>query len=80
VPLAEAEAYAQNISARHIRVSARTGQGVDEGFKNLVEEIVKVKENVTRHCSQPNTSFVLAAGMVCDDDASRNQKKSKCCH
>jgi len=43
VPLAEAEAYAQSIQARHSVTSAKLGSGVEETFAQLAEDVLDLR-------------------------------------
>lgn len=45
VPVQDAEAYARDIGARHSLASAKLGQGVEEAFTRLTEDVLVMKSS-----------------------------------
>mmetsp|Transcript_136707 Transcript_136707/g.237751 ORF Transcript_136707/g.237751 Transcript_136707/m.237751 type:complete len:210 (-) Transcript_136707:48-677(-) len=77
VPLADAEAYARSICARHSVASAKSGQGVEETFSQLADAVL-----VSRGQSMPGRPGRPSQGrpLVLDDDVQQQRPgRKKCC-
>eukprot|EP01086_Lenisia_limosa_P013932 TRINITY_DN4366_c0_g1_i1.p1 TRINITY_DN4366_c0_g1~~TRINITY_DN4366_c0_g1_i1.p1 ORF type:complete len:199 (-),score=27.40 TRINITY_DN4366_c0_g1_i1:112-708(-) len=70
VTLAEAEAYAASVGARHYSTSAKHDTGVSDMFLELLKTMAQKK---------PSAASRRGAGLLIVDDSSQNKKKGGCC-
>lgn len=77
VPLADAEAYARSISARHSLASAKLGQGVEEMFTKLAEDVLDFRLNADSCQKQSRQRTRSRAPLVRDDFP--QQRSAGCC-
>jgi GTPase SAR1 family protein len=74
VTTAHGEALAAELDACFCEVSARTGNGIDELFVRVAEEVVKkLKDFAALNAVTAPKKSVL------EDDGARKKKKSGCC-
>ncbi|CAE8736709.1 unnamed protein product [Polarella glacialis] len=81
VPLPEAEAYARSIGARHSIASAKIGQGVEETFLKLTEDVLVSKAQAAGGRATSGRR-VRGAPLVSDEPISSGRgaaAKGSCC-
>jgi len=92
VSVADAEAYARSISARHSLASAKLGQGVQDVFTRLAEDVLDIRGTSgrqagnTREAGGPARQSARQGLQVVDDSFSastpgrpQTRRKGQCC-
>lgn len=79
VPIAEAEAYAESVGAKHFHTSAKINKGIEEMFLDLAQRMIEVAQvNDQQRVSNLGRSSSRRNMLIVDDSPSPPQKSSCC--
>eukprot|EP00933_Yihiella_yeosuensis_P073592 TRINITY_DN82302_c0_g1_i1.p1 TRINITY_DN82302_c0_g1~~TRINITY_DN82302_c0_g1_i1.p1 ORF type:complete len:211 (-),score=39.62 TRINITY_DN82302_c0_g1_i1:149-781(-) len=79
VPIADAEEYARSIGARHTTASAKLGNGVEETFCNLAEDVLELRSSNRSGRRGTEMGRRSARGTVLVSDDPPVQASKGCC-